>query len=82
MNWTRYLDFKKEKHLPNQVAAKMYSRLNAMQTEGKLNTAQMLVLNEDIKALTDHCGACERIKNTPIPFTYSVFIKNSCSSMS
>jgi ion channel-forming bestrophin family protein len=69
------LDLKKEKHLPNQVAAKMYTRLNAMQTEGKLNTAQMLVLSEDIKALTDHCGACERIKNTPIPFTYSVFIK-------
>jgi ion channel-forming bestrophin family protein len=69
------LDLKKEKHLPNQVAAKMYTRLNAMHTEGKLNTAQMLVLSEDIKALTDHCGACERIKNTPIPFTYSVFIK-------
>jgi ion channel-forming bestrophin family protein len=69
------LDLKKERHLPNQVAAGMYSRLNAMHNQGKLGTAQMLVLNEDIKALTDHCGACERIKNTPIPYTYSVFIK-------
>ncbi|WP_299991510.1 bestrophin family ion channel [uncultured Pontibacter sp.] len=69
------LDLKKEKHLPNQVAAGMYVRLNTMYKQGKIDTAQMLVLNEDIKALTDHCGACERIKNTPIPYTYSVFIK-------
>jgi len=26
-------------------------------------------------SFTDICGACERIKNTPIPFSYSVFIK-------
>ncbi|MDX5419684.1 MAG: hypothetical protein LPK09_10755 [Hymenobacteraceae bacterium] len=69
------LDLRKEKHLPNQVAAKMYSHLNAMHGQGKIDMAQMLVINEDLKALTDHCGACERIKNTPIPFTYSVFIK-------
>lgn len=24
---------------------------------------------------TEVCGACERIKNTPIPFSYNVFIK-------
>ncbi|HCY89477.1 MAG TPA: hypothetical protein DHV17_04380, partial [Chitinophagaceae bacterium] len=24
---------------------------------------------------TDICGACERIKNTPIPYSYSAFIK-------
>ncbi|SIT84472.1 bestrophin family protein [Pontibacter indicus] len=69
------LDLKKEKHLPNQVAAGMYARLNAMYTQGKIDTAQLLVLNEELKALTEHCGACERIKNTPIPYTYSVFIK-------
>lgn len=69
------LDLKKEKHLPNQVAAAMYARLNAMYTQGKIDTAQLLVLNEELKALTEHCGACERIKNTPIPYTYSVFIK-------
>ncbi|WP_299759478.1 bestrophin family ion channel [uncultured Pontibacter sp.] len=69
------LDLKREKHLPNQLAAGLYTRINAMHTEGRLTTAQMLILNEDVKALTDHCGACERIKNTPIPFTYSVFIK-------
>jgi putative membrane protein len=69
------LDLKREKHLPNQIAASMYVRLNTMQQESRLNTAQMLILNEEIKEFTNICGACERIKNTPIPFTYSVFIK-------
>ncbi|HSI90134.1 MAG TPA: bestrophin family ion channel, partial [Adhaeribacter sp.] len=69
------LDIKKEKHLPNQIAASLYQHANRLHTEKKLSTGQFLSLNEDLKALTDHCGACERIKNTPIPFTYSVFIK-------
>jgi len=69
------LDVKPGKHVPNQIAAAIYARVHALYTQAKISDAQLLILNEDIKALTDHCGACERIKNTPIPFTYSVFIK-------
>ena len=29
----------------------------------------------DINKFTDICGACERIKKTPIPYTYNIFIK-------
>jgi putative membrane protein len=32
-------------------------------------------LNNEVTAFTDICGACERIKNTPIPFSYGSFIK-------
>jgi putative membrane protein len=28
-----------------------------------------------MQSFTDICGACERIKNTPIPYSYSAFIK-------
>ncbi|TXK50772.1 hypothetical protein FVR03_04590 [Pontibacter qinzhouensis] len=69
------LDLKKERHLPNQIAACIYTKLMQLQTEGKLSVTQMLALDTEVRALTNHCGACERIKNTPIPFTYSVFIK-------
>ena len=69
------LDLKKEKHLPNQIAAAMYSRLFTLHTQQNISSAQLLLLNEEVKNFTDLCGACERIKNTPIPFTYSVFIK-------
>ena len=35
----------------------------------------MLILNTEMMAFLDICGGCERIKNTPIPYTYSSFIK-------
>lgn len=69
------LDVRREKHLPNQVASSLYKRLNAVYLEKKIDNAQFRTLNEEIRNFTDVCGACERIKNTPIPFTYSVFIK-------
>ncbi|MDZ7897204.1 MAG: bestrophin family ion channel [Arcicella sp.] len=34
-----------------------------------------MYLNNELSAFTDICGTCERFKNTPIPFSYSVFIK-------
>jgi putative membrane protein len=43
--------------------------------EGKIKGDQLIVLNNELQSFTDICGACERIKNTPIPFSYSVFIK-------
>jgi putative membrane protein len=33
------------------------------------------VINTELNTLADVCGACERIKNTPIPMSYSSFIK-------
>lgn len=69
------LDLKRDKHLPNQIAASMYTRLTQLNRNNGLTTAETLILNEEIKTFTEICGACERIKNTPIPFTYSVFIK-------
>lgn len=69
------LDLKSHHHLPNQIACKIFGRLAALQEENRLSDEKMLMLNEEIKSLTDVCGACERIKNTPIPYAYSVFIK-------
>lgn len=64
-----------EKHIPNQVALLMFKHLQQLYTEGKINGDQLIVLNAEMQSFTDICGACERIKNTPIPFSYSVFIK-------
>ncbi|MEJ7589219.1 MAG: bestrophin family ion channel, partial [Ferruginibacter sp.] len=44
-------------------------------TSGKINGDQLIILNAELQSFTDICGACERIKNTPIPYSYSVFIK-------
>ncbi|MBZ0100486.1 MAG: bestrophin family protein [Taibaiella sp.] len=63
------------KHAPNQVAALMSSRLMGLHRQGAISGEQLLYINDNLNAFTDICGACERIKNTPIPYSYSAFIK-------
>ena len=63
------------KHVPNQVAKIIFGKIYQLEREGVITANQMLLLNSELQSFTDVCGACERIKNTPIPFSYSVFIK-------
>ena len=68
-------DFDRNKHLPNQVAMLIMDRVCLLHKQGKLNSEQLLVINGEVSSFLDICGACERIKNTPIPYSYSSFIK-------
>lgn len=63
------------KHKPNQIAKSMMAKVNECYTAGKITGDQLIILNAEIQSFTDICGACERIKNTPIPYSYSAFIK-------
>ncbi|OQP52105.1 hypothetical protein A4H97_26190 [Niastella yeongjuensis] len=69
------LNLDSNRHMPNQVASMLMQRVNRLYEEGKIKGDQLIVLNNELASFTDICGACERIKNTPIPFSYSVFIK-------
>lgn len=62
-------------HRPNQVAKMMFVRINELYKHQKITGDQLIILNSEIQSFTDICGACERIKNTPIPYSYSVFLK-------
>jgi putative membrane protein len=62
-------------HIPNQIADMMMRKITHLYQEGIISDAQLIILNEELRAFSNICGACERIKNTPIPFSYSVFIK-------
>lgn len=64
-----------EKHLPNQMAALLYKKVNSLYEAKKIQGEQLIILNNELQSFTDICGACERIKNTPIPFSYSAFLK-------
>lgn len=63
------------KHIPNQVAAHLFTRVYELHKAGKISAEELIILNAELQSFTDICGACERIKNTPIPFSYSVFLK-------
>jgi len=68
-------DIETDKHVPNQIAKLLFARVNQLYKENKISGDQLIVVNSQLTSLTDICGACERIKNTPIPYSYSSFIK-------
>jgi putative membrane protein len=65
----------RNKHVPNQVARLLSDRIVLLYKQGQLSGEQLLFINAELTNFTDICGACERIKNTPIPYSYSAFIK-------
>jgi putative membrane protein len=65
----------KKEHIPNAITSLMYQRLNKLLAENKLSPHQFFVLDKEMKEFSDILGGCERIKNTPIPYSYSMFIK-------
>lgn len=67
--------FSKKKHGPNQVASLIFKKTNNLYKEDKISGEQLLAINNELEGFTNICGACERIKNTPIPQSYSAFIK-------
>ncbi|HEX2617883.1 MAG TPA: bestrophin family ion channel, partial [Flavobacteriales bacterium] len=64
----------REKHVPSQISLLVQQRVVRLHRDGKLTGDQLIILNNELAALLDICGACERIKNTPIPYSYSAFI--------
>ncbi len=68
-------ELEKFKHIPNQIAQAMYLRLHQVYKEGKISGDQLITIDRELNAFTDIIGACERIKKTPIPFSYNLFLK-------
>lgn len=62
-------------HIPLAISEMIYKRMYILKKSGKLSEEEFMVLDRNVNALIDSVGACERIKNTPIPFSYSLFIK-------
>lgn len=69
------LDIDHHKHKPNQIAKILFQKVNDLYLQKKITGDQLIVLNDELKSFAEICGACERIKNTPIPYSYSAFIK-------
>jgi len=69
------LEIDHHKHQPNQVAKLLFQKVNELYVSKKITGDQLIILNSEVQSFTDICGACERIKNTPIPYSYSAFIK-------
>ncbi|MEN9732713.1 MAG: hypothetical protein RLZ45_708 [Verrucomicrobiota bacterium] len=71
----RVEDFLQARHVPNRILAVLFSEVARLQKSGRLSGEQLLFLNAELQSFADNLGACERIRKTPIPYAYSLFLK-------
>lgn len=60
---------------PLWFAHNMRISIEELRASNRIDSVQWQQLNRHVDQLIDSLGACERILNTPIPFSYSLFFK-------
>ena len=67
--------YEQKQHLPNHISYEIHQLVHAAHQAGHITLGDYLHHKPHLQALLDILGACERIKKTPIPFSYAVYIK-------
>jgi putative membrane protein len=62
-------------HRPLALYAEILSSFEGLKSRGFLTEEQLLRINPEVFSLIDITGACERIKGSRIPISYSLFLK-------
>jgi ion channel-forming bestrophin family protein len=75
LNTQASLKLKPVNHIPNIIIKDIFANFQLLVTNKKITDVQMLYINEELRSFTDLLGGCERIKKTPIPYAYSLFLK-------
>lgn len=77
MNFTQeeIVDFQTKTHIPNMISRQMYRRIESLKEKKEITEEEAIILDKNLNALLDSLGGCERIKNTPIPYSYMIFLK-------
>ena len=63
-------------HEPSRVAAELVDTVIRWQRQGHLDGWGVLWLDNQLKCLMDICGACERIRTTPLSSSYRALLRH------
>ncbi len=67
---------KEREHAPSRVAGDLYGTLVRLRQSGVLDGFSLLWLDGHVKSFMDVCGACERIRYTPISSSYRALLRH------
>jgi ion channel-forming bestrophin family protein len=73
-NYAQY-DNRLKDNSPMHVMKMIYIKLKQLEKDGQLSQEDLIQLDVNFVGLIASLGGCQRIKNTPIPYSYSIFIK-------
>lgn len=69
------LNLEQTTHAPLHIMTQIQQKLASQKKSGLISEENFLALEKHLAQLIDSLGGCERIKNTPIPYSYSMFFK-------
>jgi putative membrane protein len=67
--------FEEAQHQPLIIYKELVYLLYQLKKDKLISEHDMYIIKSDLNKMIEVCGACERIKSTPIPFSYSAFLK-------
>jgi ion channel-forming bestrophin family protein len=62
-------------HIPAWFSSRLHQQVEDLHREGLISGYDLINFKPQLQALLDIAGACERIRKTPIPFSYAVYVK-------
>ncbi len=68
-------EYQAKEHIPNFIAQQIFMKIAESHRQGIINEGDYINIKAQHQSLLDILGACERIKKTPIPFSYAVYLK-------
>jgi ion channel-forming bestrophin family protein len=63
-------------HQPSRLAGVIVDMVVGWQRDGRIDGWGLLWLDNQVKCLMDICGACERIRNTPLSSSYRALLRH------
>jgi putative membrane protein len=63
-------------HVPAELAGRVFALVAAWRRSGRIDGHAQQLLDPHAAALMDVCGACERIRNTPLPGSYLSLLRH------
>ncbi len=64
-------------HVPLAVLCRITDLIRVARERDLIDSHQLQCLDQNIQSLTGYCGACERIRSTPLPFAYAVHLRRA-----
>ncbi|MCW3104484.1 MAG: hypothetical protein JWO09_2924 [Bacteroidetes bacterium] len=71
----RISELKEARNVPERVIRQLHLEMEMLCRENIITEKKLVALNEELRLFVNVAGSCERIKKTPIPYSYSSFIK-------
>ncbi len=63
-------------HVPAELAGRVFALLGRWKAEGRVDGFTQLALDAHAVALMNVCGACEKVRHTPLPTAYLALLRH------